>query len=327
MYSMSRMKDTTNLGFLMTYLAAMFLPVCSWHDLDNTDYDCWPIDQPNEYNMIDCGGLQMAWVVRPPEKVTSGQEFNVTFSVQVSDSFYERAVRDNILRFSNASEAKKFCEEKDCPLSWKDANEENCCIHHANIHSCPLSFMKKGGICGPWIPDDGKIVTHTISQAGKMTQQNWTCKVVLFLTGITSMIAHIKVGHMHAALEAKTSVSSTKVCGDEICEPDEGCALCPADCGPCPMSMSIKIAIGIPIAFFCSAFLLTLVWFQYQKQKMLWDESWIINLKDLIKGSAFESDFGSSLSLQKANNTKGSSGADITVSNCTLKHSVIQAGI
>lgn len=27
-----------------------------WHDLDNTEYDCWPITDPNDYNMISCGG-------------------------------------------------------------------------------------------------------------------------------------------------------------------------------------------------------------------------------------------------------------------------------
>lgn len=27
-----------------------------WHDLDNTEYDCWPINSPNDYNMISCGG-------------------------------------------------------------------------------------------------------------------------------------------------------------------------------------------------------------------------------------------------------------------------------
>lgn len=30
--------------------------VFCWHDLDNSEYDCWPLDRPNEYNMIDCGG-------------------------------------------------------------------------------------------------------------------------------------------------------------------------------------------------------------------------------------------------------------------------------
>jgi len=27
-----------------------------WHDLDNKDYDCWPLEKPDEYNMLDCGG-------------------------------------------------------------------------------------------------------------------------------------------------------------------------------------------------------------------------------------------------------------------------------
>lgn len=27
-----------------------------WHDLDNKDYDCWPLEKPDEYNMMDCGG-------------------------------------------------------------------------------------------------------------------------------------------------------------------------------------------------------------------------------------------------------------------------------
>lgn len=43
--------------------------------------------------------------------------------------------------------------------------------------SCFVPSQKQGGICGPWIPDDGKIVTHTVSKAGKMTQKYWTSKV------------------------------------------------------------------------------------------------------------------------------------------------------
>ncbi len=30
--------------------------VLGWHDLDNREYDCWPLDKPDELNMIDCGG-------------------------------------------------------------------------------------------------------------------------------------------------------------------------------------------------------------------------------------------------------------------------------
>lgn len=45
------------------------------------------------------------------------------------------------------------------------------------MYGFSLSSQKHGGICGPWIPDDGKIVTHTVSKAGKMSQKYWTSKV------------------------------------------------------------------------------------------------------------------------------------------------------
>lgn len=38
----------------------------------------------------------MAWVVRPPEEVKSGEMFSVTYSVTAQDSFYEWAVEKNI---------------------------------------------------------------------------------------------------------------------------------------------------------------------------------------------------------------------------------------
>ncbi|KAH0628371.1 hypothetical protein JD844_009444 [Phrynosoma platyrhinos] len=68
-----------------------------WHDLDNTDYDCWPLEKPDEYNMLDCGGLEMAWIQRPPEKVISGQSFDVVYAVYASDHFYHYAVENDIL--------------------------------------------------------------------------------------------------------------------------------------------------------------------------------------------------------------------------------------
>lgn len=41
-------------------------------------------------------GLEMAWVVRPPETVKTGEVFNVTYSVTASDSFYRWAVDNHI---------------------------------------------------------------------------------------------------------------------------------------------------------------------------------------------------------------------------------------
>ncbi|XP_034020171.1 atrial natriuretic peptide receptor 1-like [Thalassophryne amazonica] len=249
-----------------------------WHDLDNSEYDCWPLDNPNEYNMINCGGLEMAWLVRPPETVKSGHMFSVTYSVKARGSFYQWAVDNHVFTHSsNPEEAQEFCELQECPANWKDANTENCCIHHANIHSCPLGYMTAESICGPWIPDDGKIFTHTISTSGKMSQTNWTSKVVLVHPGLTSLIAHIRVGLMQAALEAKSTVLPAVVCGDGDCEEAELCSTCPADCGDCPLTSWNKLAIGLPLSSLCLCIILAVVWLRYQKQKLLWDESWIID--------------------------------------------------
>ncbi|XP_032883737.1 atrial natriuretic peptide receptor 2-like [Amblyraja radiata] len=329
--TMSRMKHTA----LFQIFSLFLVVVHGWHDLDNSEYDCWPMKNPDEQNMIDCAGLEMSWVVRPPEKVRSGEEFNVTYAVSASNAFYEMAVKNGILKHSeitdNASEAKRFCEENECPSEWKHATESNCCIYHANIHSCPMAFMKKGGICGPWVPDDGKLMTHTVSQAGKMSHQNWTTKVVLVQTGVTSMIAHVKVGRMHGALEAKTNVQSAQVCDDGVCDVDERCDTCPADCGPCPMTIGIKAAIGLPIALFSTGFILTVVWLQYQKRKMLWDESWIINLKEISTGSKFPPGIGSTVTIQQANGTSVPSLHDDSASGYIdspdNKQGFIQSGI
>uniref|UniRef100_A0A8C2SWB9 Guanylate cyclase n=2 Tax=Coturnix japonica TaxID=93934 RepID=A0A8C2SWB9_COTJA len=302
-------------------LAIKVIIVEGWHDLDNKDYDCWPLEKPDEYNMMDCGGLEMAWVQKPPEMAVSGEFFNVTYAVFASDGFYQYAVQNGILSHSNASAAKEFCEEHECPASWKDANGENCCVHHANIHSCPLAFMGKGGICGPWIPDDGQIFTHTLSTAGKMSQRNWTAKVVLVHVGVTSLIAHIRVGRMQVALEAKTTVLPAVVCGDGSCEEEESCSICPADCGECPLSAYARIAIALPICLICTGFIMTVIWFQYQKQKMLWDESWIIEFTSIKQDHMLWTATGSSMSAPPA--PSESNASCITVmSSCTAAANV-----
>ncbi|XP_053159133.1 atrial natriuretic peptide receptor 1-like isoform X2 [Hemicordylus capensis] len=311
------MRTTTSIGpELQIFFILLTVFVAGWHDLDNSDYDCWPLEKPDEYNMLDCGGLEMTWVQRPPEKIISGESFDVIYGVFASDYFYQYAVENGILSYSDAAAAKKFCEEQECPPNWKDANGENCCVHHANIHSCPLAFMGKGGICGPWIPDDGQIFTHTMSTAGKMTQTNWTAKVVLVHVGVTSLIAHIRVGRMQAALEAQTMVLPAVVCGDDVCEEEEGCSTCPADCGECPLTADVRIAIALPVCLVCTGFILTVMWFQYQKQKMFWDESWIIDFNCIKQDCIRRTTMGSALSVPHAPSASNTS-CVTALSSCT----------
>ncbi|XP_044535181.1 atrial natriuretic peptide receptor 1-like [Gracilinanus agilis] len=259
-------------------------------------------------------GLEMAWVQRPPEKAISGESFNVTYAVFASDDFYDYAIRNGILSHSNVAAAKKFCEDVECPANWKEANGENCCVHHANIHSCPLAFMVSSGICGPWIPDDGQIFTHTLSAVGKMTQRNWTAKVVLVHVGVTSLIAHIRIGKMQVALEAKTTVLPATVCGDGLCEEDEGCSICPVDCGECPLTTDVWVAIALPICLVCIAFILIIMWFQYQKQKMFWDESWIIDFTRIKQDAWRRMESDSSMPPMVSNSNSSSITA---ISSCT----------
>ncbi|AWO97321.1 Guanylate cyclase [Scophthalmus maximus] len=313
------MKTEQRLWFLLALCVCCIGPTCCWHDLDNSEYDCWPLDRPNEYNMIDCGGLEMAWVLRPPETVKSGEVFSVTYSVTAQDSFYHWAIENHIFTRSsivNAEAARAFCEQHDCPANWKDADGENCCIHHANIHSCPLGYMTSESICGPWIPDDGRIFTHTISTSGKMTQTNWTAKVVLLHAGLTSLIAHIRVGRMQVALEAKSTVSPAVVCGDGVCEGAELCSTCPADCGECPMSPATKLAIGLPLSLLCICVVLTAVWLRYQKQKLLWDESWIIDFSTIKQDQEARMTMGSMMSVPMGNSDSNTS-CITALSSCT----------
>lgn len=60
--------------------------------------------------------------------------------------------------------------------SYKNINQHWKCSIKL-IEERGVALQKQGGICGPWIPDDGKIVTHTVSKAGKMSQKYWTSKV------------------------------------------------------------------------------------------------------------------------------------------------------
>lgn len=103
--------------------------------------------------------------------------------------------------FRNSTVAQTWCENTVCPAS-SSATPENCCIHHMNVHSCPLENTNlKNNLCGPWIPSDGEVFTHSVALVGPVQQQNWTNYVPgLTREGRTSVIAHFKVAGMSIAI-------------------------------------------------------------------------------------------------------------------------------
>ncbi len=86
---------------------------------------------------------------------------------------------------------------------------DNCCVHHANVHSCPLdrTDLINNGLCGPWIPSSGSIFTHSTVMVGAVDQGNWTSHIEgLYSDGDTSIIAHFKLAKMHVAVEKSLKV-------------------------------------------------------------------------------------------------------------------------
>jgi hypothetical protein len=71
-----------------------------------------------------------------------------------------------------------------------------------NIHSCPLEDESiTNGLCGPWIPEKGQIITHSDVIVGNALVGNWTNVVPgLYVTGQTSIISHYKVAGISIAL-------------------------------------------------------------------------------------------------------------------------------
>ncbi|XP_041357474.1 atrial natriuretic peptide receptor 1-like [Gigantopelta aegis] len=241
--------------------------VGGWHDLTNVDYHCWPLSAngANPTPFTSCPGVNIRWVVPPPDEIRAQEPFNVTYELTLGPQFFPWAVSFNIFNeaggtgISNATEAEDWCKNTICPLP-KDATQENCCIHHVNVHSCPLdnTALVQNGLCGPWIPPHGSIFTHSEVHVGPVDHGNWTSGVGgLYEPGDVSMIAHFKLAKMHIAVEKQIKVLPRTVCGDGNCEGGEGetCHNCPADCGSCPLKVwqisiiivGCLVALGVPI--------------------------------------------------------------------------------
>uniref|UniRef100_A0A8W8NHD2 Guanylate cyclase n=1 Tax=Magallana gigas TaxID=29159 RepID=A0A8W8NHD2_MAGGI len=264
----------------------------AWHLFMNTEYHCWPknADASNPTPFNPCKGVQIKWIKEPPDVIKYGLEFNATAELILTPEFYSWGYLQDIFTGIDGSAgatsgagAQQWCETTVCP-DKASALEENCCIHHFNMHSCPANRGEmSNNLCGPWIPASGDIYTHSQASVGPPTQGNWTSHVHgLFVPGENSVIAHFKIAGMHLALIKKVTVLSKSVCGDGSCYGEETCSTCPYDCGSCPLS---RLQIGI-IASISSAFVVVILGFiivlRYQKRRMLFDESWIIPYSKLV---------------------------------------------
>ena len=105
----------------------------------------------------------------------------------------------------NSTEAQAWCENTLCPAP-KDAGVDNCCVHHFNLHSCPLSGTNHR-LCGPWISPQGDTFTHSSAAVGPINQGNWTSRIQgLGVADQTDIIAHYKIAGMSLALVAHVKV-------------------------------------------------------------------------------------------------------------------------
>ncbi|RDD37929.1 Atrial natriuretic peptide receptor 1 [Trichoplax sp. H2] len=307
--------------FAIIILTYTISPCLGWHALTNQLYDCWPLQSPNEYNMIPCNGLRMNWFGARIDSVRSAEEFNVSFRITASDGFYQYIVNRGFYP-GNWTQAKNWCESVECP-SAEVATEDNCCLHHVNLHSCPRTQLssRNATICGPWIGPQGSIFTHTPSKVDNMSHQNWTLPLTLFTAGHTSLIAHIRIFKvqiaLHTTLEVLPSTASKakyeylsisyiliniKVCGDGVCNGTETCETCRSDCGLC---MSIIAAIVVPCALLMVSGIAAISWIYYQKRKLFWDESWIINHEEIRPDTGVRNALGSLASMANPGSLQG----------------------
>ncbi|XP_052777167.1 atrial natriuretic peptide receptor 2-like [Mya arenaria] len=308
------MANYNNCCFVGIILAIAVNVADGWHAFDNTEYHCWDLTASATNPVpVSCEGFELRWVSIPGETIRAQDEFSLTFEFIVNDAFYTFAVNngyfDGIGSVTTATEAKTWCETTVCPEA-KDATKTNCCIWHVNVHSCPLADTTNG-LCGPWISPSGSTFTHSEVLVGSVNTGNWTCHVAgLYQTGVTSLIAHFRIAGIQMALETKTKVTPRAECGNGDCESDEGedCESCPKDCGKCPLK---AWQIGLIAAFSFMAVLGAagvILYFQIQKRKLLWDESWIVPLEDIKEDEGMHGGFGSMLGSTMDLSTTASDG-------------------
>lgn len=274
--------------------------VDSYHNtFENERFHCWLLDGANKSNDFSCKYVDFVWVDTPPSEIVEGDVFTVSYELVFKEG--EKIEFFNWLQenewwpsqIKNADDAEEFCNQE-CPDATK-ANINNCCVHHINIHSCPEEEINKmDDMCGPWIQPKGQVFTHTPSLASNITR--WTTDVLLGNQGTNIIIAHIRVGGMQMALGHNMYVHPGPNCGDGYCdERTESCESCRQDCCPGLDPKILILIICISSLLALALVVIPAIWY-YQKQRFLYDETWIVDWDD-IKSSTGYKGFGSVRSI------------------------------
>ncbi|UJR09649.1 hypothetical protein I4U23_013883 [Adineta vaga] len=265
--------------------------------MDNSRFHCWPsyasstLSDTLAQHGSNCRGVHLDWIVPPPKKVTQDIPFNVSYSIDLLPEFFDWAINKlshPLYTLSNQTMNSTqswyhWCHKHQSNFDVSDPKiESDVCLWHINVHACEIG--RTVPYCGPWIPPSGQIYHSTVmvGPVGHIYEST----VIVPVFGIVEIIAHFKVGiqnWIHIALvSSNIQVSRKAICGDEFCDVKyENCSNCPLDCGKCPLK---PIHIGL-ITVVCTIFVGSLIavglYFKIQEQRLLWDPSWIIDVKEV----------------------------------------------
>ncbi|CAF1038615.1 unnamed protein product [Rotaria sordida] len=279
------------------FIKSFFITCLAWHNMDNSRFHCWPSNASSiltetlaQYGH-NCKGVNINWIQSPPKQVTQDVPFNVSYSVDLSLEFFDWAIYQlpkplytlSNRTMNNSQAWYHWCKTHEPTVDPTDPRiESDACLWHINIHACALG--RTVTYCGPWIPPSGEIY-HSLVLAGSSTRI-YESTVIIPVFGIVEIIAHFKIGikdWIHIALvSTNIQVSRKAICGDEYCDLNyENCSNCPIDCGKCPLKPIhiglITTGCGLLISSFIGFFL----YFKIQEQRLLWDPSWIIDIKEV----------------------------------------------
>ncbi|CAF3206506.1 unnamed protein product [Rotaria socialis] len=265
--------------------------------MDNSRFHCWPsnasstLTETLAQHGYNCKGIDVNWIQPPPKQVTQDVPFNVTYSIDLSAEFFDWAIY--ILpkplyslsnRTMNSSHAwHEWCYNHEPTVDATDPRiESDTCIWHINVHACALG--RSVPYCGPWIPPSGEIY-HSLVMAGPASRI-YESTVIIPVFGVIEIIAHFKIGiedWIHIALvSTNIQVSRKAICGDKYCDLNyENCSNCPIDCGKCPLKPVHIGFITTGCTLLVGLFIGVFLYFKIQEQRLLWDPSWIIDIKEV----------------------------------------------